>query len=78
MAHSCFQITPLLPREIAISPESKNVPWNTATDNYVPIPDNRPETQPLIIDDGPEEFKPEVRPEFRPKPQNDKSCCTIL
>ena len=78
MAHSCFQITPLLPREIAISPESKNVPWNTATDNNVPIPDNRPETRPLIIDDGPEEFKPEVRPEFRPKPQNDKSCCTIL
>ena len=72
----------MLPRKIAISPESKNVPWNTATDNNVPIPDNRPETQPLIIDDGPEEFKPEVRPEFRPEfrpqPQKDKSCCTIL
>ena len=59
----------MLPRKIAISPESKNVPWNTAIDNNVLIPDNRPETQPLIIDEGPEEFKPEVRPEFRPQPK---------
>ena len=72
-------MTPLLPRQIAITPKSKSVPWNVATDNNVPIPDNRPETEPLV-NDVPEEpdFKPEIKPEHQPKPKKDNACCTIL